>query len=181
MKHCLRCGTNTFKKAGSNKYFCESCGFTYYQNIAASVAAIIEWRDQILTCVRKYEPGKGMLGLPGGFVDMKETAESALKREIFEEVGITVPAMGYIGSFPNAYRYECVEYQTLVLFFSLQLKEIPQMAVGEEITDIQWIARDEVEFDRFAFDSVEKGLRRYFELKSFNNCHTFSLYNEGKK
>ncbi|MCP5006469.1 MAG: NUDIX domain-containing protein [Planctomycetes bacterium] len=179
--HCLRCGTNAFKKVRTNQYFCESCGFTYFQNIAASVAAIIEWNDQILTCVRKYEPGKGMLGLPGGFVDIKETAESALKREIFEEVRITAPAMHYVGSFPNVYRYECVEYQTLVLFFSFQLKEISQMAVGDEIAEIQWITKDEVKFDRFAFDSVEKGLRRYFELKSFEKCHTFSLYNEGKK
>ncbi|MDR4506475.1 MAG: NUDIX domain-containing protein [Candidatus Scalindua sp.] len=166
MNYCLRCGADRFKNVRANEFFCESCGFTYFQNIAASVAAIIECRNQILTCVRKYEPCKGMLGLPGGFVDMNESAESALKREIFEEVEIPVTEMHYLGSFPNVYLYKSVEYHTLDLFYSLQLKEIPRITIGDEIAATQWIAGEEIQYEQFAFESMKKGLRRYFELKS---------------
>lgn len=166
MNYCLRCGVDSFKQVMANQFICGSCGFTYFQSIAASVAAIIECRNQILTCVRKCEPCKGKLGLPGGFVDMKESAESALKREVFEEVKISVSEMHYLGSFPNVYLYKCVEYHTLDLFFSLQLKEIPPITRGDEIAATQWIAREEIQYEQFAFESMKKGLRRYCELES---------------
>lgn len=68
--YCLQCGSDEYKKVNSKQFFCESCGFTYFQNVAASAGAIIECRNQILACIRKYDPYKEMLGLPGGFVDI---------------------------------------------------------------------------------------------------------------
>ncbi|GJQ60377.1 MAG: NUDIX domain-containing protein [Candidatus Scalindua sp. AMX11] len=164
--YCLQCGTNKFKSVRANQFFCESCGFTYFQNIASSVAAIIECRNQILTCVREYDPCKGMMGLPGGFVDREESAELALKREIFEEVRIAVSEMHYVGSFPNVYQYKGVEYHTLDLFFSLRLKEKPQITIGDEIAAIEWIPREEITYEQFAFESMKKGLRRYLNGRS---------------
>ncbi len=166
MNHCLRCGVDRFKNVRANQFFCESCGFTYFQNVASSVAAIIECHYKILTCVRKYDPCRGMLGLPGGFVDIDESAESALKREVFEELKIELPEMRYIGSFPNLYPYKQVEYYTLDLFFSLKLKELPQITIGEEIAAIQWFERDKINYDDFAFESMRKGLQRYLKMES---------------
>lgn len=86
--YCPKCGADVYRKVGSNQFLCGACRFTYFQNVAASAAAIIECRNQILVCVRKYDPCKGMLGLAGGFVDINESAGSALKREVCEELKI---------------------------------------------------------------------------------------------
>ena len=109
-----------------------------------------------------------MLGLPGGFVDIKESAESALKREIFEELKIQVPEMFYIGSFPNVYLYKCVEYHSLDLFFVIKLNEIPEITIGDEIAAIKWIDRGQIDYNQFAFESIKKGLKMYFELSNSN-------------
>lgn len=161
INYCLKCGSDHYKEVKVNQYRCESCGFTYFQNIAAAVAAIIECNNQILACVRKHDPCKGMLGLPGGFVDINESAESALKREISEELNISITTMSYLGSFPNLYRYKCVEYHTLDLFFTITLNKIPEITIGDEVAAIQWIDRGEIDYNQFAFASMKNGLKMY--------------------
>ncbi|MDR4498894.1 MAG: NUDIX domain-containing protein [Candidatus Scalindua sp.] len=162
--YCLQCGSDKYKNISSKQFLCESCGYTYFQNIAASVAAIIECHNQILVCTRKFDPCRGKLCFPGGFVDMNESAESALKREVFEELKIEISEMRYVGSFPNVYLYKHVEYHTLDFFFSLKLEEVPQITVGEEIAAIKWIEKDKINYDGFAFESIKWGLQRYSDL-----------------
>ena len=45
---------------------------------AATVALILNGRNELLVCRRAKEPAKGTLDLPGGFIDMTETGEEAL-------------------------------------------------------------------------------------------------------
>ena len=52
---------------------------------------------------RAKEPAKGTLDLPGGFVDMYETVEDGMRREIKEETGLDVTEIQYLFSSPNVY------------------------------------------------------------------------------
>ena len=60
-----------------------------------AVDAIVLWRNQVLMVERKYEPLG--LALPGGFVDVGETLEAAVRREAQEEVALTLPKAIYLG------------------------------------------------------------------------------------
>jgi 8-oxo-dGTP diphosphatase len=55
------------------------------------VSAIIRWQGRVLLC-RQEKPGKQYWLLPGGGVDGGETLIEALRRELREELGITVDA-----------------------------------------------------------------------------------------
>ena len=46
---------------------------------------------------RAKEPAKGTLDLPGGFVDMHETGEEGVAREVKEETGVSASIIKYIG------------------------------------------------------------------------------------
>jgi 8-oxo-dGTP diphosphatase len=57
-----------------------------FKNPAATATLIIERENKILFIRRKYEPYKGRLALPGGFLNyQKETLERAAQRELEEE------------------------------------------------------------------------------------------------
>ena len=90
-EYCPRCGSHNFAINGERSRHCSDCGFTYYANASAATAAIItNSKSEILLATRAFEPAKGKLDLPGGFVDMNETAEEALIRELKEELNINV-------------------------------------------------------------------------------------------
>ncbi|MCK4437998.1 NUDIX domain-containing protein, partial [Candidatus Bathyarchaeota archaeon] len=54
------------------------------------VAGIILDGDSVLLSIRGKPPSEGKWGLPGGAVEVGETVEEALIREILEETGVKV-------------------------------------------------------------------------------------------
>lgn len=70
--------------------------FNLYQNpTPVSTAVIPVSTDEgirLLAIVRNIEPGRGKVGLPGGYVDKLETFEQAAARETFEETGLSLHA-----------------------------------------------------------------------------------------
>ena len=110
--YCPACRTRQNKS--DSPFICDTCGFTFYQNVACATAAIIENNNKILLIRRNRKPKKGMLDLPGGFVDPNESAEIGLLRELKEELSLEVSEeeLSYFGSFPNKYEYKNTIYNT---------------------------------------------------------------------
>jgi len=67
-------------------------------NWGQSVAGVVIKEDKLLLVRHTYGNGKGMLVIPGGFVDIGETPQDALKREFLEETNIHVEPKGIIGA-----------------------------------------------------------------------------------
>lgn len=65
---------------------CDECG--QWDQPALAVDAVAIRGNEILLIRRAKEPWKGMLALPGGFVDSGEDPEIAVVRELKEECGI---------------------------------------------------------------------------------------------
>ena len=84
-KFCPVCGSQHFEINNFKSKKCKDCGFTYYLNpSSATVAFILNEKEELLVVRRKNEPAKGTLDLPGGFVDMDETGEENYKNETIE-------------------------------------------------------------------------------------------------
>ena len=85
-KYCPKCGSSHFVVNNEKSKRCADCGFVYYFNSsAATVAFILNERNELLVCRRGKEPKKGTLDLSGGFIDMYETGEEGVAREVLEE------------------------------------------------------------------------------------------------
>ena len=127
-RYCPKCGSSHFVEASEKSRKCENCGFEFYLNPAAAVAAfILNSKNELLVERRKLEPAKGMLDLPGGFCDMGETVEQAMKREIKEETALDVVDMKYQFSQPNVYRFSGFDVRTLDMFFLCKVADETQL------------------------------------------------------
>ncbi len=69
----------------------------YPEQPIIGVGGIIFNQRSVLLVKRDQEPGRGEWSLPGGVVELGETLEKALKREIREEVSIEIETMGLVG------------------------------------------------------------------------------------
>lgn len=69
-----------------------------------AVDAIVIYRDRLVFIKRKNEPYKGMLALPGGFVEEGETTEQAAIREVWEETGLKAEILKLVGVYSNPHR-----------------------------------------------------------------------------
>ncbi|KAA6304337.1 Bifunctional NMN adenylyltransferase/Nudix hydrolase, partial [termite gut metagenome] len=123
-KYCPKCGSEQFIIANEKAKKCAACGFVYYFNpSSATVSFIMNDKNELLVCRRAKAPAKGTLDLPGGFIDMQETAEEGIIREVSEETGLTVKEALYQFSLPNIYMYSGFPVHTLDMFFLCKVEE----------------------------------------------------------
>lgn len=93
--HCSYCGTRFARDAGWPRV-CAACGGTAYRNPLPVAVALLPVRTPegtgLLLVRRAIEPQRGRLALPGGFVDLGETWQQAVVRELDEESGVKAAA-----------------------------------------------------------------------------------------
>lgn len=160
LPYCPHCGEQTFTAGPFKPWQCSSCDFKIYPNVAAAAAVfILDNEDRILFIERGREPGKGKLGLPGGFLDAGETAEEGMIREIKEEVGLSVTDMQYLSSFPNHYHWGGIHYDTIDLFYTARATTHETNLDPVEVAGVQWIKKEAVRLEDLAFPSFIRALQ----------------------
>ena len=167
-KYCPKCGSSHFEVHNEKSKHCDDCGFTYYFNSsAATVAFILNHRNELLVCRRAKEPAKGTLDLSGGFIDMNETGEEGVAREVMEETGLTVIDTEYLFSLPNTYLYSGFLVHTLDLFFLCKVADATRLRAMDDVADSFWMPLDSIHPEEFGLDSVRRGVTRF--LKEYAN------------
>ena len=117
----------------------------------------------MLVATRAKEPAKGTLDLVGGFVDMEETIEEGMRREIMEETGLTVEAMEYRFSLPNLYEYSGMTIHTLDMFFVVRVDSNVQPKADDDVAKLQWMRLEEIDYRLFGLRSISLGVKRFVE------------------
>lgn len=161
---CPKCGSKNFEIYNEKAKHCTDCRFVYYFNPVAAVAAVIEnEKGEMLVATRSKEPAKGTLSLPGGFVDVYETAEETVCREVFEETGLVVDSVKYLFSIPNIYPFSEVEVHTVDMFFQCQVKDFSKMKAQDDVAKLQFIAREKLNPDDFGLASIRAGIKKLLQ------------------
>lgn len=165
--HCPTCGSSKFVHNNEKSKRCDDCGFVYYINPSAAVAAfILNEKNELLVCKRAKEPARGTWDLPGGFVDAEEDAEEALTREVREELNAEAEDLQYLFSLPNKYEYSGLSIPTLDLFFSCRINDTTSIEASDDVEDCFFVPLHELEPKKFGLKSIKKGVSIFMDVNS---------------
>lgn len=134
---CSRCGTKTVQKPGERGKECPACGELFYPRISPAIIVLIRKGHEVLLARSPNFP-PGVYSLIAGFVEPGETAETAVAREVWEEVGLKVKNITYFGTqawpFPNS----------LMIGFTAEYDSGDIRPDGFEIEDAKWFSVEEL-------------------------------------
>ncbi|MFT3692714.1 MAG: NAD(+) diphosphatase [Kofleriaceae bacterium] len=134
---CGRCGTATQRSTTERVRICPHCGFAAYPRLSPAVIMLVV-RDGKALLARNARTKMPFHSTLAGFVEVGETLEEAVAREVKEEAGIAISDIRYFGSQPWPFSG------------SLMIGFMAKWASGEitmdpvEIMDAQWFGPDEI-------------------------------------
>ena len=165
-RYCPVCGSEHFVENNFKSKKCERCGFVYYFNSSAATAIFITNRvGELLVARRAKKPAKGTFDLPGGFVDMCETAEEAIIREVEEETGLRISAPEYLFSLPNIYRYSGLDVHTIDLFYQCSVDTFSGVQAGDDAESLFILERNKIQPEAFGLDSIRQAIEIWLDSK----------------
>jgi NADH pyrophosphatase NudC (nudix superfamily) len=97
---------------------------------------------------------------------MGECAESAVHREILEEVGIRLSEPRFLCSQPNEYLFDGVTYPVLDLFFTAQPLETEGPCNPEEVHAVEWHSAKTLQREALAFQSMRAAWQVWLEANA---------------
>jgi NAD+ diphosphatase len=134
---CATCGSETEAVRGGWSRKCPACTAEHYPRVDPVVIMLAE-HDGRLLLGRQYHYPPNRYSALAGFVEVGETIEDAVAREIKEEAGIDVADVTYLASqpwpFPSSLMVGCTSRalsDELTIDFA-------------ELEDARWFTRDEV-------------------------------------
>lgn len=164
LKFCPKCGSSHFDTAGERSFKCGSCGFNFYVNASAAVAALVKDENgKLMMVTRAVEPHYGKLDLPGGFIDHHETVEDAVKRELFEELGMNIKSLKYLSSAPNEYIFSGFSVFTIDLAFEVIPESIHNLKPMDDILEYRFYAENEFDYDDIPAPSIRQFVINFFK------------------
>jgi NAD+ diphosphatase len=136
-RFCSRCGSQTENSETERAKVCPDCGFTAYPRISPAVIVAIQ-REKQLLLIQAHRHRAGVYSNVAGYVEVGESLEQCVRREIREEVGVEVKNLKYFGS-------QCWPFpHSLMVGFTAEYSSGEIRRGEEEIVDARWFLIDEL-------------------------------------
>ena len=153
-RFCGVCGGAARPHHSERALTCAQCGHTVYPAILPAVIVAVVNGDRLLLA-RNAQGAFRRFSLLAGFVEIGETAEQTVAREVLEESGLHVKNIRYIKSQPWGFP------QSLMLGFTAELDGSAQVHIQESaLAEARWFTREEIPHNdstaSIAFDLMER-------------------------
>ncbi|GHE19501.1 NAD(+) diphosphatase [Halomonas urumqiensis] len=130
-RFCGRCGAQSSRLDAEFAMHCHACGHRNYPRISPCIITLVTHGESLLLARSpRFPPGR--YSTLAGFIEPGESAEEAVRREIFEEVGLTVGRLRY-------YRSQAWPFpHSLMLGYFAEAASRRIRIDGVEIADAAW-------------------------------------------
>ncbi|WP_426033666.1 NAD(+) diphosphatase [Cypionkella sp. TWP1-2-1b2] len=136
-RFCSACGVASEMSHAGWQRSCPACGAHHFPRTDPVVIMLVTRGNKLLLGRSAAWP-EGMYSLLAGFVEPGETLEAAVRREVFEETGITTGAVRYLASqpwpFPASLMFGCIAEATSE---AITLDPV-------ELEDALWVSREDL-------------------------------------
>lgn len=160
---CGRCGSATTHGEKERSIVCPKCGNVVYPRISPVVIVAVRNGDKLLMAHNIGNPNPRLF-LISGFVEVGESLEQAVHREVQEEAGLRVKNVRYFGSQPWPFS------DSLIAGFTAELDGDDTIRMQqEELSEALWVKREnipEYEIDVSISCCLIENFRRGFTLNS---------------
>ncbi len=131
---CPVCGHIPQDEIGTWGRHCPHCGHTAYPHVTPAILALVHDGERMLLT---HKPGWGKrYSCIAGFAEPGESLEECVQREVYEEVGLEVTDIQYVGSQPWPFPHQLmVGYTARYVDGTLRLEE-------QELDDALWFGTD---------------------------------------
>jgi NAD+ diphosphatase len=136
-RFCSRCGAPTEPSAKERLRTCTRCGYGAYPRISPAIITLVE-RDGKALLARNARTQMPFYSTLAGFVEVGETLEQCVAREIREEAGIEITDIRYFGSQPWPFS------NSLMIGFTARWKSGELHEDPVEIFDAGWFGPGEI-------------------------------------
>jgi 8-oxo-dGTP diphosphatase len=132
---------------------------TRYENPALTTDAVWIHRGRVLLVRRGRPPFRGMWALPGGFVELRETVEATVARELKEETGLVARPWKLVGVYSGPDR-DPRKPSTSVAFLMRGRAGTPKG--GDDAASAAWVLLSEARPLAFDHDRILRDARRLY-------------------
>ena len=137
-KFCGRCGNVTIRGDHERSIICPKCGNVVYPRISPVVIVAVHNGDKLLMAHNIDNPNPRLF-LISGFVEIGESLEQAVHREVMEEAGLRVKNVRYFGSQPWPFS------DSLIAGFTAELNGDDTIRMQqEELSEAMWVKREDI-------------------------------------
>jgi NAD+ diphosphatase len=139
-RFCGRCGSPTRPSEGGQSRTCasEACAIRQFPRTDPVVIAVITSGRRCLLGRHNRARSSAFFTALAGFVEPGESAEDAVRREVFEEAGVRVSETRYFGSQPWPFPH------SLMLGFHGITSDTEIRVDGEELLEARWFEPEEI-------------------------------------
>ncbi|MFI8365967.1 NAD(+) diphosphatase [Streptomyces sp. NPDC085466] len=139
-RFCGACGGAAESRDGGHLRVCRACGKLLFPRIEPAVIVLVEHAGDARRCLlgRHAGSGSGSFSTLAGFVEIGESLEDAVRREIFEEAGVVVKDVAYQGS--QAWPFPA----GLMVGFRAQAVSETTAVDGAEVVEARWFTAAEL-------------------------------------
>jgi NAD+ diphosphatase len=137
-KFCGVCGNVTIRGDKERSIVCPKCGNVVYPRISPVVIVAVHNGDKLLMAHNIDNPNPRLF-LISGFVEIGESLEQAVHREVQEEAGVKVKNVRYFGSQPWPFS------DSLIAGFTAELDGDDTIHMQEaELSEATWVRREDI-------------------------------------